>query len=337
MRKLLVFALTLALVGSAMAFDLGNERPAKPEINAPINVPNPDRQGGDTILDAVVVELPVVDGSGTTVGYTDDYDEVCPYSGSTSPDVVYSFVAPEDGLIEVDLLGSDYDTKVYVYDADLMLLGCNDDFHPGFVSYLPDVPVMAGGTYYIIVDGYGGDAGNYVINANYQVPCVVECPAGAELEGEPALVDGYQDEYNGGCNSVEFGAPFGQITQGVFCGVAGWYLDNAGGELRDTDWFEVVIPAEGFFEVVADAEQPTFMFELGPQDCDNVGVLQNVGFGGCAEATMTITGTAGSTIWFWVGPQAFTGPVNEYNYVLLSNLTTPVENHSFSDVKALFN
>ena len=35
--------------------------------------------------------IPVDNLSGTTLGYTDDYDEVCPYEMSTSPDVVYTF------------------------------------------------------------------------------------------------------------------------------------------------------------------------------------------------------------------------------------------------------
>ena len=64
----------------------------------------------------------------------------------------------------------------------------------------------------MIVDGYGGDCGDYVINIETFEPCVVDCPAGAELEGEPALVDGYADEFNGGCNSPEFGNPFSAIT-----------------------------------------------------------------------------------------------------------------------------
>ena len=85
---MLVFAMMLALVGSAMAVDLGNQAPVKPEVTYPQNIPSDMRQGGDTILDAVEVTLPVVDGSGTTVGYNDDYDEVCPYTQSTSPDVV---------------------------------------------------------------------------------------------------------------------------------------------------------------------------------------------------------------------------------------------------------
>ena len=40
------------------------------------------------------------------------------------------------------------------------------------------------------------------------MPCVIECPAGAELEGEPPLMDGYVDSWNGGCNSPEFDYPF---------------------------------------------------------------------------------------------------------------------------------
>jgi len=341
MRKLLVFAMMLALVGSAMAYDLGAEKPAKPAINAPVNVPNPMLQGGDTILDAVVVELPVINGTGTTAGYNDDYDEVCPYGGSTSPDVVYTFTPAEDLVLDVDLCGSLYDTKVYVYDENLGLVACNDDFYFDddcgvYVSKIEGMPVMAGMQYFVIVDGYGGDFGEYTINIEVFEPCDLTCPAGAELENEPPLVDGYADAWNGGCNSPEFDFPFQQITQPLFCGISGWYLSADGSEFRDTDWYHIYIPEGGVLEIIGDAEQPTFMFELGPQDCDNVGVLQNVPIGDCDEGTMTVTGNEGDLVWFWVGPQTFTGPVNEYEYVLLLNLVTPVENHSFSQVKALF-
>jgi hypothetical protein len=35
---------------------------------------------------------------------------------------------------------------------------------------------------------------------------------------------------------------------------------------------------------------------------------------------MTIVGAPGSLVWFWVGPTTFTGPVNEFNYVLNLNI-----------------
>jgi hypothetical protein len=335
---MLVFAMMLALVVSAMAIDLGSERGAKKEVTYPQSVPGDLRQGGDTILDAVMVSLPVVNGSGTTVGYTNDYDEVCPYSGSTSADVVYTFVPDADTSIDIDLLGSTYDTKVYVYDGSLNLVACNDDFYPDYVSKLENVAVMGGVQYYVIVDGYGGANGNYVINIDVFEPCVIDCPAGAELEGEPPLADGYADAHNGGCNSPEFGNPFGVITSGLFCGKSGWYISAAGGQSRDTDWFTLTVPAEGFVEFIADAEFATYMFELGPQDCGSVGVIQNVTFGPCTEGTMTIAGAPGSTVWFWVGPTTFEGPVNEYNYVIYSNLgVIATESHSWTGVKALFN
>jgi hypothetical protein len=334
MRKLLVFVMMLTLVGAAMAIDLGNQTPAKPSVNYPQNVPAPARQGGDTILDAVAVTLPVINGAGTTVGYTDDYDEVCPYDGSTSPDVVYTFTPDSDLAIDIDLLGSTYDTKLYVYDGDLNLVACNDDFYPDYVSKLENVAVMGGVQYFVIVDGYGGDAGDYVINIVTFEPCVVDCPAGADLEGEPPLVNGYDDQYNGGCNTPGT-EPFQAITNPLFCGVTGFY--DAG---RDTDWFIYVMPESGVLEVTGDAEGPTYMFELGPQDCANVAVIQNVIMGPCAEATMTITGAPGSDVWFWVGPTTYgEGVVFEYDYVLMSNIegTTAVENHSLTGVKALFN
>jgi len=335
MRLLLSLTLALALVSAAAAHDLGSQQPVKPDVQYPQNSPSAVLQGGDTIVDAVVIALPY-SGGGTTNGFNDDYDEECPYTQSTSPDVVYTVTPDVDAAVDIDLLGSLYDTKLYVYDADLALVACNDDFHPDYTSKLEDVALMAGVQYYIVIDGYGGAAGDYVIDiAGYQ-PCVVDCPVGAELEGEPPLVDGYVDEYNSGC-----GAPAGVLLQpfdsGLFCGVSGWYLGADGSNFRDTDWFTVTIPAEGVLEITGDAEQATYLFELGPQDCNEVAVLQQVTVGPCAEDVLVLTGVPGNVVWIWVGPTTFEGPVNEYDYVLYSYVEIATENHSWTDVKAMFN
>ena len=342
MRKLLAFALMLTLVGSAMAVDLGNQSPVKPTINAPQNVPNPTLQGGDTILDATMVTLPANE-SGTTAGYNDDYDEECPYGGSLSPDVVYTFTATGDMTVDIDLFGSTYDTKVYVYDENLALVACNDDFYPDYVSKIEAMPVMNGVQYFVVIDGYGSDFGDYVMAILEFVPpppCVIECPDGAELENEPPLAIDYADAWNGGCNSPEFGNPFQPITNNVFCGVSGFYL-SGGSNFRDTDWFTITIPNGGVLEITGDAEQLTWMFELAPQDCGSVGVAQQMGIGPCLEGDMAIVGAAGSTVWFWVGPQEFASPdgsdVFEYDYVLMLNVGVATEDHSWTDVKSLFN
>jgi len=325
----------LALVGSAMAIDLGNERHAKPAINAPVNVPG-TRQGGDTILDAVAVTIPY-DGTGTTVGYTHDYDEACPYTGGTAPDVVYTITPAVSAPINVDLFGSEYDTKVYIYDAGMALVACNDDFYSDWTSKLENVAVVAGEQYFIIVDGYGTSSGTYLIAIAEYVPCIVECPAGAVLEGEPAIVDGYVDNFNGGCNTSP-AFPFQSITSIEFCGKTGYYLSGTGSASRDTDWFTLTIPAGGVLEITGDAEEATYLFEIGPQDCGAAAVVQDVSVGPCSAATLSIAGTPGATAWLWVGPQSFwTDATYEYDYVLTTNLIVPVENHSWTGVKSLFN
>ncbi|MEZ4388873.1 MAG: hypothetical protein R3D98_15115 [Candidatus Krumholzibacteriia bacterium] len=334
MRSLVTLALILGLALPTVALDLGSIRAPKPSATYPQNVPAPQRNGGDTIADAVVVSVPFAD-TGSTVGFNDDYDEACPYTLSTSPDVVYTLIPTADDAVTIDMFGSTYDTKIYVYDAGLTLVACNDDFYPDYVSRLEDVPLMAGVQYYIVVDGYGGAAGDFVIDVSHYEGCALLCPAGAALEGEPPLVDGYVDTHNGGCAS-ESGGVMQPIDANVFCGVSGWYLTNDGAQARDTDWFTMIVPASGVIEIVGDAEKATYLFELGPQDCNSVGVIQNVQVGPCTEGTMEIAGAPGSTVWFWVGPTVFDGS-GEYDYVLLTNLgVVATESHSWTDVKSIF-
>ncbi|SVD49968.1 uncharacterized protein METZ01_LOCUS402822, partial [marine metagenome] len=142
--------------------------------------PDQTRQGGDTVDDAVVIDAVPYSDAGTTAGYTNDYDEECPYTGSSSPDVVYSFNPSSDMNIEVSLCsdGNEYDTKLYVYEGEVGTLAaafdvssgtygeaCSDDdctnSYTNFASYLPNVILTGGTTYYIVVDGYGGENGNY--------------------------------------------------------------------------------------------------------------------------------------------------------------------------------
>jgi len=129
-----------------------------------------DRQGGDTIASAVPITALPFSGAGTTVGYTNDYDAVCPYTGSTSPDVVYSFTPSLTCLLDITLCANSlYDTKLYVLDAAQSVVACNDDECPGFVSELvaangTSVPVTGGQLYYIVVDGYSGASGTYTID-----------------------------------------------------------------------------------------------------------------------------------------------------------------------------
>jgi hypothetical protein len=138
--------------------------------------------GGEDIGTAeAITGLPFSD-AGSTANALDDYDEQCPYTGSTSPDVVYSYAPAVDEIVDITLCnGSSYDTKLYVYEnvaTPGLPFACNDDTCPGYVSELPGLSLIAGNTYFIVVDGYGGNSGDYVIDVagpTGPVPCDMVC------------------------------------------------------------------------------------------------------------------------------------------------------------------
>ena len=127
------------------------------------------RQGGEDIENAVPITDPLpITLTGTTSGYQNNYDESCPNS-SLSPDVVYSYIPLYRQKINLLSCESAYWTKLFIYDQDLNPIACNqysDLCLPDYRSALIDVTVEAGMTYYIIVDGWGGQSGPYEVNIN---------------------------------------------------------------------------------------------------------------------------------------------------------------------------
>lgn len=356
MKKAIVILLILGLAGTAAAVDLKhtNELPEKRAAVVGDNTGTPDgREGGETIATAFPIpSLPYSD-TGNTCDNLDDYDEACAYTGSTSPDVVYSYTAPNNQVMLIDLCYSTYDTKVYVYDAAMNLVACNDDYYfdppcGTYTSYV-EASAFGGQTYYIVVDGYGGDCGDYALDIGVTDMCEVDCPTDAVLEGEPHLYDGYADATNGGCNSTPY--VFGAIDwinsepghpdhgYAWLCARSGWYLSDTGSESRDTDWFEVYAAASGMMEFTVTSEYPVNMFVLNT-DCADIQLLHQATSTACVPTTITWPVTAGDFFWLWVGPLEFSGPVTEFRYFAKiggnSYDTVPNEDKSWSDVKTMF-
>ncbi|MBT4536975.1 MAG: hypothetical protein HOC30_04290, partial [Candidatus Marinimicrobia bacterium] len=119
---------------------------------------------GETIEEAILITSVPYDDTQNTANFMDDYDEVCPYTGSLSPDVVYAWIA-SPGQYHVDICDSDYDTKLYIYDEDQNLIDCQDDTcsSPDGSSFRSDINIniTTAGWYYVVVDGYGSQAGTY--------------------------------------------------------------------------------------------------------------------------------------------------------------------------------
>jgi hypothetical protein len=129
-------------------------------------------QGGDTFADATVIDwLPYVD-SGTTVGYNLDYENDCGDSLLNGPDVCYSFTPEVDMMLDFSLCQSGFNTQIYIYENEFPnMLACNDDSDScgagSTRSFINDLVLYEDSTYYIVVNGRDGVAGNYVLEVDF--------------------------------------------------------------------------------------------------------------------------------------------------------------------------
>jgi hypothetical protein len=357
MYRLLIVLLALSLASWAFANNDGPARttPIKTSIHVGNNPGTPDaREGGETIATAVVIPgLPYTD-TGNTCDNLDDYEEVCPYS-STSPDVVYSYTPTMDEVVAIDLCLSTYDTKVFVYDSGMSLVGCNDDYYFGdppecwiYSSYL-EVTMLAGNTYYIVVDGYGGDCGDYVMDVTGQpyVPCNNPCSPDALPEDEPPLSVDYVDNYNGGCNSTPNVFQEGYWIDQSGCmhlnGVSGWY-PYLGSDYRDTDWYQIVAAGSEITVTIWTDNTYTLtrcmMTSVNPSCAGYSYSFQDSAIPAGQNLCWTVPTTPGGTYWVFVAPADWiTGPL-EFNYCLeicgIQYTVIPTENASWGEVKSLY-
>lgn len=259
-------------------------------------------QGGDDPFSAVPLAIPGSD-TGDTTQLTNQFDVVCPFTGSTSNDAWYSYSATsEDLIITLDLCASSYDTKVYVLDAGFNEVGCNDDFCTSFRSVLEVYIPANSGDYFIVVDGWLGENGIYDIQASGETPpppCVLECPPDSQQEGEPC--DEVTD-VNGGCNSSP--NVFTDIACGsTLCGIA-W----ANGGTRDTDWFKLAPTANVFATVSVTPEFDSALFFLGIDPvCASIAVVADFSTGTCDTGSFGTDVLVGQTAWYFVGFGAFEG------------------------------
>jgi hypothetical protein len=304
------------------------------------------RTAGEDIACAIAIpSLPFVD-AGTTTGRADDYDVVCPYSGSSAPDAVYAFSPESDVTITVSLCDSSYDTKAYLFrDGPGTVVACNDDAecgYNGWQSMLDHIDLEGGHTYYIVVDGYGAAAGQYRISVNENDPCGLEPPVDAVVEAEPACGDGWDDEWNGGCNSdpIVFESVAPSDTTITLQGTSGTYT-TGGVDYRDTDWYRLDVEQTSTITVCGKAEFPLLLWMLarGPGDgCSDLLHLDHANGTVCGTACLTVTVEPGEH-WLWVGPSVYTGVECGKGYVVtIDGYKAPssIRIASWSTIKALY-
>jgi hypothetical protein len=266
---------------------------------------------GEDISSAIVIPGLAYSDTGNTCDYLDDYDEVCPYSGSTAPDVVYAYTPASDVCVTIDLCFSYYDTKVYVYENDdEHLVCCNDDACSGpnypsaYLSRIQCLPLTVGNTYYIVVDGYGDECGTYILNVYEHVPppppCEISCPSGAIMEAEPGCFCLENDTWNGGCNSeppvFQYLDPSCFYDPIVVCGKGAY-----DGNYRDTDWYQIDVAEDNtIITFCCTAEFGAMMAGITPlPDCSYF-EYKYIFTDPCTEGCIVDTVNAGS-YWLFVG------------------------------------
>jgi hypothetical protein len=277
---------------------------AKPETkNKEVGAPAPQRkrepgmilQGGEDISSAVIISsLPYYDNGNTSSAFN-DYSSSC--GGSTAPDVVYAYTPADDIVITAATLISDYDTELYIFENDeYNEVACNDDYRSGVLgSFLPEIQLYAGNTYYIVVDGAGTTGGNYRLEFFEYQPCTIECPPGGLTEAEAC-----GDNFNGGCTVTP--NEYEPYTIGTtVCGTA-W----ATPQTRDTDWYILSVTQPSYLTCEAKAEFPLqFGIIDAASGCVNPTILDVALADPCSTALLQVSVMPGD-YWIFVAPSLWT-------------------------------
>ena len=96
----------------------------------------------------------------------------------------YSYVAPTNGVMTIDTIGSDFDTVLAIYTgpgtdfASLVPVTCDNDSGPDGRTSVVTFNASTNDVYYVVVDGVGGAQGK--VHLNYQLtvpPYVIQQPA----------------------------------------------------------------------------------------------------------------------------------------------------------------
>lgn len=106
--------------------------------------------------------------SGSTVGGMNGFVPVC-RPQSTAPEHTFLFTAPNTGTYVMNTVGSTYDTVLHVLGATCAgtSVACDDDGAGGLQSQII-LSLAQGQTVTVVVDGFGANAGSYVLNIQQQ-------------------------------------------------------------------------------------------------------------------------------------------------------------------------
>lgn len=156
------------------------------DIGWPVGAPPPPppTPGNDNFANAQTISGCTGSVNGTNFGATRESGEPShapddPSSGSPNNTVWYRWQAPASTSVTIDTVGNtNFDTIVAVYTSFSAAgrVTFNDDIDPGIIrTSRLTFNAVAGTTYWIVVDGWGGENGDFQLNWN-QSNCTVVGP-----------------------------------------------------------------------------------------------------------------------------------------------------------------
>ena len=268
--------------------------------------------GGDTCATATVIPSLPYETVGGTCDANHDYSSGC-LGAEDGRDVVYAYTAPRDGAFSVSACVATLTSKIYVFRDSCSpgsLVACSSPICIDPVSLqvrpiIESVQMMAGSTYYIVVDSTSGVTCVESFELSMvELACDV-CPPDAEPENEPncGLDDRGlpSDTVNGGCASeLELFTPIvhGQIVCATTAG-------NSTTDARDTDWYELSLdhPALVVWSVAAEGSLRVATLDNdGDRDCSLLECFGEIRDTTACLTTSIVEYLPAGTGWLFVAP-----------------------------------
>ena len=107
--------------------------------------------------------------TGTTVGAASALGSSCGGDFS-APEQIFAWTPSTSHVATLRTTGrtTDYDTTLYVREESCLSadVACNDDAVPGTFQSSVTLPVVAGTRYFIVVDGFGVEAGSFTLSVD---------------------------------------------------------------------------------------------------------------------------------------------------------------------------
>ncbi|MBL9149764.1 MAG: hypothetical protein JNM94_13825 [Phycisphaerae bacterium] len=180
------------LLPETMRFDFGF---------VPTGAPSNDLCSTATVIDGTSFHPPLLPITGASTSANEPSETCETLNGGVNDSVFYRFTAPSNGTINVDTIGSDYDTVLSIYDGcgvmtlggflQPTLLACNNNVGGllGDVSALSGIAIGDGDSVIIKVASNGPNGASGSLDFNFEFLASVPCPADIDHDGQVSASD----------------------------------------------------------------------------------------------------------------------------------------------------